>query len=85
MAQGRGRPGSLPSHCLHLQTPAEENENLKELGRRLVRQEGLPKFEPVQLTLDMLMQEGEWRPCAARRQCSAGLCLRGGRAGWLLC
>ena len=38
---------------------SEENDNLKDLGRRLVRQEGLPKFEPVQLTLKDLLQEGE--------------------------
>ena len=31
---------------------------MRELGRRLVRQEGLPKFEPVDLTLAMLMEEG---------------------------
>ena len=31
---------------------------MKELGRRLVRQEGLPRFEPVELTLDMLLAEG---------------------------
>lgn len=37
----------------------EENENLKELGHRLVKQQGLPKFEPVQLTLPMLMKEGD--------------------------
>jgi hypothetical protein len=30
-----------------------------ELGRRLLKQEDLPKFEPVELTLDMLMAEGE--------------------------
>ena len=39
---------------------AEENENLKELGRRLVKQEGLPKFEPVQLTTAMLLREGKY-------------------------
>lgn len=33
---------------------------MRELGRRLVRQEGLPKFEPVDLTLAMLMEEGGW-------------------------
>lgn len=37
----------------------EENENLKELGRRLVAREGLPTFEPVQLTVQALMVEGE--------------------------
>lgn len=38
---------------------AEDNENMRELGRRLLKQEDLPKFEPVQLTRDMLMAEGE--------------------------
>jgi hypothetical protein len=38
---------------------SDENENLKDLGRRLVRQEGLPTFEPVDLTLKDLMKEGE--------------------------
>lgn len=38
---------------------SEANENLQELGRRLVRQENLPKFEPVELTLKMLMREGD--------------------------
>jgi len=37
---------------------AEENENLKELGRRLVAREGLPTFEPVELTVEALMAEG---------------------------
>lgn len=34
---------------------------MKELGRRLVTQEGLPKFEPIDLTLDMLLAEGARR------------------------
>ncbi|KAI8112003.1 hypothetical protein M9435_004498 [Picochlorum sp. BPE23] len=38
---------------------SEENENLKELGRRLVHQENLPEFEPVNLKLENLMAEGE--------------------------
>lgn len=38
--------------------PAEENENMRELGKRLLKQEDLPQFEPVDLTLDMLMAEG---------------------------
>lgn len=38
---------------------SEENENLKELGRRLVAKEGLPQFEPVELTMDMLLAEGD--------------------------
>eukprot|EP00889_Picochlorum_renovo_P006595 jgi/Picre1/33625/NNA_001105.t1 len=37
---------------------SEENENLKELGRRLVHQENLPEFEPVNLKLENLMAEG---------------------------
>ncbi|PRW44880.1 ribulose bisphosphate carboxylase oxygenase chloroplastic isoform C [Chlorella sorokiniana] len=37
---------------------AEENENMRELGRRLLAQEGLPQFEPVDLTLAMLLEEG---------------------------
>ncbi|PSC73399.1 ribulose bisphosphate carboxylase oxygenase chloroplastic [Micractinium conductrix] len=37
---------------------AEENENMKELGKRLLKQEDLPVFEPVDLTLEMLMAEG---------------------------
>ncbi|KAI3426183.1 hypothetical protein D9Q98_008560 [Chlorella vulgaris] len=36
----------------------EANENMKELGRRLAKQEGLPTFEPVDLSLNMLMAEG---------------------------
>ena len=36
---------------------------MKELGKRLLKQEDLPQFEPVDLTLEMLMAEGE---CAAR-------------------
>jgi hypothetical protein len=36
----------------------EENENLGDLGRRLVRQEGLPTFEAVQLSVEGLMAEG---------------------------
>lgn len=38
---------------------AEENENMKEIARRLVRKEGLPEFEPVRLTLVDLLKEGE--------------------------
>jgi hypothetical protein len=37
----------------------DENENLKELGRRLVKQEDLPQFEPLQLTVDDLVVEGD--------------------------
>ncbi|EFN56322.1 hypothetical protein CHLNCDRAFT_144763 [Chlorella variabilis] len=37
---------------------AEDNQNMRELGRRLLRQEDLPQFEPVDLTLLMLMEEG---------------------------
>ena len=37
----------------------EDNENMAELGRRLVRKEDLPKFEPVELTLSALLKEGE--------------------------
>eukprot|EP01025_Chloroclados_australasicus_P041759 TRINITY_DN44542_c0_g1_i1.p1 TRINITY_DN44542_c0_g1~~TRINITY_DN44542_c0_g1_i1.p1 ORF type:complete len:452 (-),score=43.86 TRINITY_DN44542_c0_g1_i1:356-1711(-) len=33
--------------------------DLVELTRKLVKQEDLPKFEPLQLTLDMLIQEGD--------------------------
>ena len=31
---------------------------MKELGKRLLKQEDLPVFEPVDLTLEMLMAEG---------------------------
>ena len=37
----------------------DENENLKELGRRLAKQEDLPQFEPLQLTVDDLVVEGD--------------------------
>ena len=37
----------------------DENENLKELGRRLVHQEDLPQFEPLTLTVDDLIVEGD--------------------------
>jgi len=40
-------------------TISDENENLKELGRRLVRQENLPEFEPVNLKVSDLVKEGE--------------------------
>ena len=56
-------PGCRPAlpHAVPIDLPpAEENENMKELGKRLLKQENLPKFEPVDLTLDMLMAEGEW-------------------------
>ncbi|KAL4448554.1 hypothetical protein ABPG75_005773 [Micractinium tetrahymenae] len=36
----------------------EANENMKELGKRLLNQDKLPEFEPVDLTLDMLITEG---------------------------
>jgi hypothetical protein len=39
-------------------TISDENENLKELGRRLVRQENLPEFEPVNLKVSDLVKEG---------------------------
>lgn len=38
---------------------ADSNENLKELGRRLIKKEGLPEFKPVTLNRPMLMAEGE--------------------------
>ena len=53
---GRCLPPATTSVCL----PAEANENMKELGRRLLRQENLPKFEPVDLKLSMLLTEGGW-------------------------
>lgn len=31
---------------------------MKELGTRLLKQDSLPEFEPVDLTLDMLIAEG---------------------------
>ncbi len=31
---------------------------MRELGRRLLKQDRLPQFEPVDLTLHMLMEEG---------------------------
>ena len=37
----------------------DENENLKDMGRRLLRKEDLPIFEPVDLTLEMLYKEGD--------------------------
>ncbi|MEW5300161.1 MAG: hypothetical protein WDW36_003110 [Sanguina aurantia] len=37
---------------------SHENSNLAELSKRLVGRTGLPEFEPVQLTLDMLLTEG---------------------------
>lgn len=37
---------------------SHENSNLAELSKRLVGRTGLPEFEPVQLTLDMLLVEG---------------------------
>ena len=36
-----------------------EDANLKELTKRLATKKNLPKFEPVNLTLDMLIREGE--------------------------
>lgn len=36
-----------------------DNANLTALNKRLVQKLDLPKFEPVRLTLDMLVQEGE--------------------------
>ena len=36
-----------------------EDSNLSELTKRLVSKRDLPKFEAVELTLDMLMREGE--------------------------
>lgn len=36
-----------------------EGSNLKELSKRLVTKVNLPVFEPVQLTLEMLIKEGE--------------------------
>lgn len=38
---------------------SEENENMKELGRRLLKKDNLPKFEPVDITLPILLKEGE--------------------------
>lgn len=38
---------------------SDENENLKDLGRRLVDQEDLPVFEPLQLAIDDLIVEGD--------------------------
>ena len=49
----------LPEPDPPTHTHAEDNENLSELARRLVRQEGLPKFEPVELRLGSLLEEGE--------------------------
>eukprot|EP01024_Parvocaulis_polyphysoides_P073597 TRINITY_DN9482_c0_g4_i2.p1 TRINITY_DN9482_c0_g4~~TRINITY_DN9482_c0_g4_i2.p1 ORF type:complete len:437 (-),score=50.92 TRINITY_DN9482_c0_g4_i2:275-1585(-) len=37
---------------------SSEDVDLKELSRRLVKQEDLPKFEPLQLTLQNLVAEG---------------------------
>ena len=36
-----------------------EDANLKELTKRLATKKNLPKFEPVNLTLYMLIREGE--------------------------
>ena len=38
---------------------SEENENLKELGRRLVQQEDLPEFDVVSLQIEDLLMEGQ--------------------------
>lgn len=37
----------------------EENENMTELGTRLLSKQGLPEFKPVQLTIDALLREGQ--------------------------
>jgi len=49
---------------------------MKELGKRLLSQDGLPEFEPVDLTLKMLMAEGQWREAVV-----AGRVGVGGRGG----
>ena len=38
---------------------SDANDNLKNMGRRLLAKEGLPKFEPVTLQLKDLLAEGE--------------------------
>lgn len=38
---------------------SEENENLKDMGRRLIMKDNIPVFEPVDLTLEMLYKEGD--------------------------
>ncbi len=35
-----------------------EDADFKEVHRRLINKEGLPEFEPVPLSLDMLLAEG---------------------------
>lgn len=45
--------GPVPA-CL----PADENANLKDLALRLVKKQDLPKFEPVQLHVPALLEEG---------------------------
>lgn len=37
---------------------SDENENLKELGRRLVKKDNLPEFKPVKLSREALLAEG---------------------------
>lgn len=36
----------------------EENENMAELGARLLSREGLPEFKPVQLDIEALLRQG---------------------------
>ena len=49
----------LPCRTSPRSLGAEENSNLRELGRRLVQQDRLPTFEPVQLSVEVLRAEGE--------------------------
>lgn len=37
----------------------EENENMTELGARLLSKQGLPEFKPVQLTVEALLTQGQ--------------------------
>lgn len=37
---------------------ADDELDMKQLGPRLVRKRDLPDFEPVQLTIEMLIREG---------------------------
>ena len=46
---------------------------MRELGRRLLKQENLPRFEPVDLTLAMLLEEGE-ASCCCRCACCCACC-----------
>lgn len=54
-------PRSLGPCCTCVYTGStldSDQANFKEVHRRLIKREGLPVFEPVPITLDMLLAEG---------------------------